>query len=183
MLNSFHYTDYALGRFFDLARKSSYWKDTVFIVTGDHNMGGPFLNRRQSMHIPLLILNPADPAFPKGENPTLGSQAAIAPTALQLLGISASYDFAASSLLAPAARRFAMFAWGGTAGWMNGQTLLVHDLTQPIGLYRWREDPNLTTNLLGRAADDPALTDFPAYLQTVNNLLVRNRVAPRNRAP
>jgi hypothetical protein len=83
MWNSFHYTDYALGRFFELARQSSYWKDTVFIVTGDHNLGGPFLNRRQGMHIPLLIVNPADPAFPIGINPTLGSQTSIAPTALQ----------------------------------------------------------------------------------------------------
>jgi phosphoglycerol transferase MdoB-like AlkP superfamily enzyme len=185
MLNSFHYTDEALGRFFDLARRSSYWKDTVFIVTGDHNMGGPFLNRRQSMHIPLLIVNPADPAFPKGVNPTLGSQAAIAPTALQLLGISASYDFPATSLLAPAAQRFALFAWGGTAGWINDQSLLVHDLTQPIALYRWRKDPALRENVLGNpaAAGDTAAADFAAYLQTVNNLLVRNRVAPRDAPP
>ncbi|HEX7928601.1 MAG TPA: LTA synthase family protein, partial [bacterium] len=184
-LNSFHYTDFALGRFFDLAKRSAYWKDTVFIITGDHNMGGPFLNRRQSMHIPLLILNPADPAFPRGINPTLGSQAAIAPTALQMLGISTSYDFAANSLLAPVAQRFGMFAWGGTAGWINDQSLLVHDLTKPIALYRWRDDPTLQNNLWGKpgAAVDAAATDFAAYLQTVNNLLVHNRVAPREAPP
>jgi hypothetical protein len=115
----------------------------------------------------------------------LGSQVSIAPTALQLLGISASYDFPAASLLAPAAHRTALFAWGGTAGWMNETTLLVHDLTKPIALYRWRDDPRLERNLMGEPAalTDPAVTDFAGYLQTVNNLLVRNRVAPRNAPP
>jgi hypothetical protein len=88
-------------------------------------------------------------------------------------------------LLSPAARRSALFAWGGTAGWMNETTLLVHDLTKPIALYRWRDDPRLEHNLLGDPATqtDPAVTDFAGYLETVNNLLVRNRVAPRHAPP
>lgn len=185
MLNSYHYTDEALGRFFDLARRSSYWKDTVFIVTADHNLGGSALNRRETMHIPLLILNPADPSFAPGINPTLGSQAAVAPTALHLLGISASHNFAARSLLDPAVRRFSLFAWGGTAGWLDERWLLIHDLTRPIALYRWREDLELKENLLGRPEGHgtSAVTDFAAYLQTVNNLLVRNRLAPPEAPP
>jgi phosphoglycerol transferase MdoB-like AlkP superfamily enzyme len=183
MLNSFAYADAALGQFFERARRSSYWKDTVFMVTADHNLGGPFLDPRRRMHIPLLIVNPAQPGFPRGAaDPTLGTQVSLAPTALQLLGISAPAAFASNSLLAPAPRRFGLFAWGSQAGWINETWLVVHDLARPIAVYDWRKDPALARNVLGETggAEHPAVREFSAYLQTVNNLLVRNRVAPRN---
>jgi len=182
VLNSFAYADFALGRFFALARNSDYWKDTVFIVTADHNMGGQGLNHLQAMHIPLLILNPGDPSFPRGRvNTTLGGQPAIAPTALQLLGVSARQSFGANSLLAPAPRRFSLFAWGGTAGWIDEKSLLVHDLSKPLALYHYREDPDLTRNVLAQAGpEDATVSEFQGYLQVVNNLLISNRVfSPR----
>jgi arylsulfatase A-like enzyme len=132
------------------------------------------------MHIPLLILHPGDPAFPRGTRiDAVGSQTAIAPTVLQLLGVSARHSFAANSLLAPAPGRFGMFAWGGMAGWINDEELLVHDLQRPVALYRWREDPALKRDLLAAPEARATVRDFEAYLQTVSSLLVGNRVAPR----
>jgi phosphoglycerol transferase MdoB-like AlkP superfamily enzyme len=181
-LDSFAYTDWALGRFFELARASSYWRDTVFVVTADHNVGGAGLNRRQAMHIPLLILVPGDPAFPRGAvRDTLGGQVDLAPTVLQLLGISAAQDFAGNSLLAPARRRFVMFGLGGQAAWLDEDTLLLHDLTRAVAAFRYRADPGLTRNVLpelSRAGTPDTVRDFESYLQATNNLLVRNRVFP-----
>ena len=184
LLDSFAYTDWALGRFFELARASSYWRDTVFVITADHNLGGADLTRRQAMHIPLLILVPGDPAFPRGAvRATLGGQVDLAPTVLQLLGISAAQDFAGNSLLAPAARRFVMFGLGGQAAWIDEDTLVLHDLTKTVAAFRYRSDPGLTRNVLpelSRAGPPPAVRDLESYLQATNNLLVRNRVFPAN---
>ncbi len=33
--NAVKYSDYAIGTFFDKAKKSSYWDDTIFIVIAD----------------------------------------------------------------------------------------------------------------------------------------------------
>lgn len=187
MLNSFAYTDQALARFFELARKSSYWRDTVFIITADHNLGGPGLTRREAMHIPLLILVPGDPNFPQGTvNPTQGGQVDIAPTALQLLGISARHNFAGNSLLAPAPHRFVLFGLGGQAAWLSGDSLVLHDLTRPLALYDVRVDPRQTRNLLpemSRSGEPEVVRQFQSYLQATNNLLARNRVFPPEHKP
>ncbi|MBI4082842.1 MAG: LTA synthase family protein [Candidatus Lambdaproteobacteria bacterium] len=180
LLNSFAYMDASLGRFFDLARHSGYWRNTVFFITADHNLGGSDLNALERMWTPLLVLDPGDPSFPAGQvSGLLGSQVDIAPTALDLLGISAPNSFVGRSLLRPAARRFALFAWGGQAGWLDEQALVIHDLGKPLALYRYREDPALARNLLPTVgADDPSVRDFQATLQTLNNLLMENRVFP-----
>jgi len=36
--NSLHFQDYSLGHFFDLATKSEYFKNTLFVITGDHGL-------------------------------------------------------------------------------------------------------------------------------------------------
>ncbi|HUJ73512.1 MAG TPA: sulfatase-like hydrolase/transferase, partial [bacterium] len=191
MHNSFAYTDYAIGHFFDLARQSPYWKDTVFMITADHNIGGPELTAVQRMHIPFLILAPGDARVPPGVvNHTLSSQVDVAPTALDLLGIPALGDFVGTDLLHPRAHPFALFAWGGSAGWLTERLLVTHDLTRPLAAYDYVADPLLRHNLLG-AAPGPAqahaaagesyaaaIEQFQGYLQTVNNLLVANRVFP-----
>lgn len=56
--NAVKYADYALGRFFEMARKSPYWDDTVFIVVADHNsrVYGNELVPVSRFRIPALIL-------------------------------------------------------------------------------------------------------------------------------
>src|SRR5690606_22260866 len=63
--NSLRFQDHAFGIFMDLAKKSKYYKNTIFIVFGDH--GIPVVGKSQNMpagyykhrlvlhHVPLLI--------------------------------------------------------------------------------------------------------------------------------
>jgi len=187
MLNAVSYTDAALGRFFELARHSPYWSDTVFMVTADHNMGKWEMNYRERQWIPLLILVPGDPGFPRGVvDATLGSQVDMAPTALELLGISATQSFAGQSLLHPAAHRFALFNWFGQVGWIDDNVLMVHDLERPLALFDRRADPELRHNLVGpgmRPGQWQEVADLRAYFQTFNNLLLNNRMAPGEGGP
>ncbi|MDH4247881.1 MAG: LTA synthase family protein [Deltaproteobacteria bacterium] len=181
-LNSYAYVDAALGRFFDQARASNYWRDTVFLITADHNLGSAELGLVDRMRIPLIVLAPGLPDLTPGEvRDVLASQVDMAPTALDLLGITTRNHFVGSSLRerAPRGRRMALLAWGGQAGWLTQEWLLTHDLSKPLGLFRWREDPGLSHNLLTRAGEEPApVREFQSFLQTVNNLLLTNRVYP-----
>ncbi|MBF0751690.1 MULTISPECIES: LTA synthase family protein [unclassified Pasteurella] len=56
--NTAKYADYAIGHFFDLAKKSNYWKDTIFLVIADHDsrVAGASLMPIKHFHIPALIL-------------------------------------------------------------------------------------------------------------------------------
>ena len=81
------YSDYALGRFFEAAKKEAFWSNTVFVVVADH---GARVYGKQSIpihsyEIPLLI---AGPAAVKGPSRVgqLGCSLDVPTTILGLLG-------------------------------------------------------------------------------------------------
>ena len=88
--NAAKYADYALGKFFEAAKNSDYWKDTVFLVVADHDsrVSGAALVPIRHFHVPALILGAGVPAI---RDPRLISQIDLAPTMLSLAGIDAEY--------------------------------------------------------------------------------------------
>lgn len=62
--NSLRYFDHNLKLFFELAKKSGYYKNTVFVLFGDHNSGVSLYNHMEKpeyetglgqLHVPLII--------------------------------------------------------------------------------------------------------------------------------
>ncbi|MDL2314341.1 sulfatase-like hydrolase/transferase [Desulfovibrio sp. OttesenSCG-928-C14] len=91
--NSMRYADHALGEFFRQAKKSPYYRDTIFLLFGDHGINDITLRRDKaylqaglaSWHTPLIIhapgrLSPAVDAAP-------ASQIDVFPTAASLAGL------------------------------------------------------------------------------------------------
>ena len=81
------YSDYALGRFFEAARKEAFWTNTVFVVVADH---GARVYGKQSIpihsyEIPLLIAGPAVVKNPSRLG-QLGCSLDVPTTVLGLLG-------------------------------------------------------------------------------------------------
>ena len=85
--NAVKYADYALGEFFKLAKQSSYWDDTVFLIVADHNsrVYGDSIIPIERFHIPGLILG-------GGVEPMnyerIASQIDLAPTLLSMMGVN-----------------------------------------------------------------------------------------------
>lgn len=90
MHNAVKYADYAVGEFFKKAKKSDYWKDTLFLVVADHDsrVGGAALVPVSRFRIPGLILGDGIDAK---RDPRVVSQIDMSPTLISLLGISDSY--------------------------------------------------------------------------------------------
>lgn len=89
--NLVFYSDWAIGEFMKKARKTSWFKDTVFIFLADHTLGHYTPSKAQIMQryrIPLIIY--AQGLSPK-IYPNVASQAQIMPTILDLLGTKSSY--------------------------------------------------------------------------------------------
>ena len=103
-LNTFHYTDFALGRFFDMIREKDFFKNTVFFIfadTGNNRAKETKISEfdlcENEFHIPLLIY---DPAEEKGRVVSdIGGQVDLAPTVLDLLDIHIANAFIGRSLL------------------------------------------------------------------------------------
>lgn len=83
--NAVKYADFALGKFMEKAKKSTYWKDTVFIVIADHDsrVAGASLVPIEHFRIPGVILG--DGIQAKADS-RLTSHIDIAPTLLSLIG-------------------------------------------------------------------------------------------------
>ena len=88
--NSAKYADYAVGHFFELAKKSNYWNDTIFLVIADHDsrVAGASLMPIKHFHIPALILGGG--IEPRRDN-RLVSQIDMPTTLLSLAGVSGNY--------------------------------------------------------------------------------------------
>jgi phosphoglycerol transferase MdoB-like AlkP superfamily enzyme len=89
-LNGIRYADWALGNFFDMASKEPWFKDTLFVILGDH--GFPFESKQAELdlddyHVPLLIYYPGDTRYAGRRIHTVASQVDVLPTSLGLLGI------------------------------------------------------------------------------------------------
>ena len=96
--NSMKYADYALGTFFEMAKKESYYENTVFLVIADHStrLRGQDLVPVSKFHIPGLIIGPN---VTPGIYDKVASQIDMAPTLLDLMGVNARTPMIGCSLL------------------------------------------------------------------------------------
>jgi phosphoglycerol transferase MdoB-like AlkP superfamily enzyme len=94
------YADFALGRFFDMARNSNYWENTVFLVVADHSVSviGGTLVPIERFRIPGVILGGTiEPRRIDG----ITSQIDLLPTLLSLIGLSSDHPGIGRDLTLP----------------------------------------------------------------------------------
>ncbi|MFA5216210.1 LTA synthase family protein [Sulfuricurvum sp.] len=105
--NAVKYADFAIGRFFDLAKKEAYYKDTVFVVVADHNVRvyGDDLVPVNMFHIPALII--ADGLKPQ-KFTTLATQPEVLATALDLIGVNFTYPILGHSIFSNAKKEVSL---------------------------------------------------------------------------
>ena len=118
--NAVKYADYAIGQFFEKAKKSAYWKDTVFLIVADHDIRvrGDTLVPIEHFHIPGLILG-AD-IQPK-KITSIASQIDLPVTVLSLMGISAQHPMTGRDLSSEPADYLgrAMMQYNYNFAWME----------------------------------------------------------------
>lgn len=119
MLRTIHYTDEAVGDFFDRVRSRSWFSRTVFVIVSDHGLPIAPLGGIPSMHrfaelrhgVPWILYSPLLPARPAVPGPS--SLADVPPTLLGLLGVTLPASGVGCDRLDPAAcdPERPVFAW------------------------------------------------------------------------
>ncbi|MCX8531663.1 LTA synthase family protein [Chryseobacterium luquanense] len=83
------YTDYAIKKYFETAKKQPWFKNTIFVFTGDHTNQVYYSEYEKAMNrfaVPLVFYSP-NPAYQlKGVNNELAQQIDIYPTLADLIG-------------------------------------------------------------------------------------------------
>lgn len=93
------YSDYALGRFIEMARSKPWFKDTLFVVVADHcaSSKGRTSLPPENYHIPAILYSPAH--LKPHTDARLASQIDLVPTILDLLGLPEHTQFMGRSVL------------------------------------------------------------------------------------
>ncbi|SUB25896.1 LTA synthase family protein [Avibacterium gallinarum] len=134
--NAAKYADYALGYFFQLAKKSNYWQDTVFLVIADHDsrVNGSTLVPIKHFHIPALILG--EGIAPRRDN-RLVSQIDMPTTLLSLIGASGNYPMLGYDLTQPQDPNRALMQFDRTMAYRKGDDVAILQQNQPVQGFRY----------------------------------------------
>jgi phosphoglycerol transferase MdoB-like AlkP superfamily enzyme len=134
--NTVRYADWAIGRFFEQARASDYWQDTVFLIVADHDarVGGAQRIPLRHFHIPALILGAGVEAR---QDERIISQIDLPPTLLSLIGIDDEHPMIGHDLTRADAGGRAMMQYEEHYGYLRDDTLAVLEPHQPASFYRY----------------------------------------------
>jgi phosphoglycerol transferase MdoB-like AlkP superfamily enzyme len=142
-LNTFHYSDWSLGYFFHQAEKEPYFKNTIFVLVGDH---GKMINKPDDMQhnfrIACLIYCPGREDIEPRKIETVCGQTDLLPTILGLLGKPAIHQSWGRDLLAPENenRSFAFLNRNEGYGWVEDSLIVRENPGAPARLCRFPSD-------------------------------------------
>jgi phosphoglycerol transferase MdoB-like AlkP superfamily enzyme len=164
-INSAFYSDYSLGRYFDLVRKESWYDSTLFIIIADHshntyrNWPLESFNYRK---IPMLMLGGALKDEYRGRQvERLSSSTDFPATILNQLGLSSEQFIYSRDLFNPYSPEYAYFEFNGGLGWKVHNGEFIYNTRFDQYLYIGMHD-NTT-----QADQDNMIRDGKAFFQVL----------------
>ncbi|MCP3752073.1 LTA synthase family protein [Pseudomonas sp. SBB6] len=181
-LTAMRYSDWALGQFFEKARKEPYFKQTLFVIVGDHGFG----NHQQvtemdlgRFNVPLLLIAPGIQDKFGALNHTVGTQIDIVPTIMGRLGGETRHQCWGRDLLnLPAGDPgIGMIKPSGSeqiVGLIKGDRILIEAKDMSPRMYRYELGANFKAELI-EAPDQKDLTHkLESFIQTATKSLLDN---------
>ena len=172
------YSDYALGRFFEAAKKEAFWTNTVFAVVADHGarVYGEQSIPIHSYEIPLLIAGPAVVKNPRRVS-QLGCSLDVPMTILGLLGRPYQTMFFGRDLLANQPEKGRAFInHNRDIGMLTFDRLVVLGLKQTVEFYQGNPKVvDMTLLSQPTAADRELEQNAIAVYQVADDLYMHQR--------
>jgi phosphoglycerol transferase MdoB-like AlkP superfamily enzyme len=172
------YTDYALQQFFNSAKKSKWFANTLFVITADHT--GPsedvvYGNSFGNFQIPLFFYMPDNSL--KGSDDKVAQQIDIMPTVLSMLNYNKPF-FAFGNNLKDSTQNdkcFAINYFNGVYQYFYGNNMLQFNGEKLVAYYDYKVDTALNYNML----QDVPVSDkkLKAFIQLYNNDIIRNKIS------
>lgn len=180
------YTDMALRKFFERASKQPWFNNTIFVLVADHTNQNEhaFYKTEQGLYsIPIIFYTPDGSIKPGMMKNVIAQQTDITPTLMHILGYDKPYvAFGCDLLSTPAEKTWAFNYNNGVYQYFKGDLMLQFDGTKSIALYRFKTDPLLKQNLVGKLPEQAAmehqlkaLIQQYMYRMNTNNLVLRSK--------
>ena len=182
-LTAMRYSDWALGQFFARIKQLPLYRETLFVVVGDHGFGTPEQLTDMNLYryyVPMLLIAPGLQERFGRENAVVGTQVDIVPTIMGRLGMSYTHQCWGRDLLAldSADPGFGVIKPSGsdqTVAIVADDKVLVQPPGQASSLFRYRLNGSGGSERL----EDAQLSDslrhaLEAYIQAATQSLLRN---------
>ncbi|QGK74814.1 sulfatase-like hydrolase/transferase [Flavobacterium sp. SLB02] len=177
---SIAYSDYALKKFFETAKKQKWYNNTLFVISSDHTSAGGDKESDQTnigkFRIPILFFDPSNPEL-AGVNEKNFQQIDIMPSILDYLNIKT--DMVSFGKSYKSKDNFVVYYLQGTYHYIKDDYYLAFANNQTIGLYSWKKDVLLKDNLINK--DKAKVKEYEkfikAYIQSFNERIIYNKLA------
>ena len=175
------YTDMALRKFFEAAQKQPWYRNTIFVLVADHTNQNShaFYKTDQGLYsIPIIFFTPDGSIAPGVRTDVIAQQTDIMPTLMGMLGYDRPYvAFGCDLLHTPAAHTWAFNYNNGVYQYFKGDLMLQFDGSRTKAVYRFKTDPLLRQNLVGKVPEQSALErELKALIQQYMHRMNNNRL-------
>ena len=172
------YTDYALRRFFEEAKKQPWYNNTVFVITNDHTNLTDHPEYQTDLGVftgPVIFFSPGDPDF-KGCHEGLAQQIDIMPTLLGYLGYNRPYiAFGQDLLNTPKEETFVVNYPNGVYQFAKNGYVIQFDGEKTTAVYSL-DDKLMQNNLLGTVDITDMERQLKAIIQQYMSRMNENRM-------
>ena len=179
---SIRYTDYSLGVFFQEASKLHWFRNTIFVITGDHTCARYHESYKTTLGafgVPLIFYTPGG-QLPERMDYSVAQQIDVMPTLLNFIGYDKPYFAFGKDLLDPAQDKIAVNYIGNSFQLIWDDWVIQHNTLQTVALYNRANDPLLKNNLVGKndSIQSRLENKVKAVIQEYNNRMVDNKLLP-----
>ena len=171
------YTDMALQKFFDSARKMPWFRNTLFVITADHAVDSDIPEYYTSVNhfaVPILFYKPDGSLH--GTDTGLAEQIDIMPTILGYLNYPFPYLAFGHNLLDTNSQRFVINYIQDSYQFLSGDFAFYLTDDKITAIFNRKEDPKLTKNLVGIVDLQEEQQLMEAIVQQFNNRMADNRL-------
>jgi len=176
------YTDYALKQFFAKAKKEPWFKNTIFVMVGDHGntiFYDDYKKEFNKHQVAMLIYSPNGKYI--GENADYAQQIDLYPTILDMIGYEKPFRSWGRSLISDIdTTPFVMRYSANNYQLMSGNYICVFDGKKAIGFYA-KPDKGLTNNLIGKRNAEMDLLEVrcKAFIQDYMERIMDKRLSSK----
>ncbi len=182
-LTAMRYSDWALGQFFEKAKKEPYYKNTLFIVVGDHGFGNDQQITEMDLgrfNVPLLLIAPGMQEKFGNVSHTVGTQIDIVPTIMGRLGGETRNQCWGRDLLnlPEGDKGFGVIKPSGneqTVAIITGDRILVEPKEMPARMFRFQLGADPKAEPISDQPDEADLKrKLESFIQTATKALLDN---------
>jgi membrane-anchored protein YejM (alkaline phosphatase superfamily) len=174
------YTDYALKQFFAKAKKQPWFKNTVFVITGDHTSShanpGEFSSNPGRYRVPVIFYLSEKNTLRISPNSAI-QQMDISPSILEILNYQKPYFSFGKNIFLEKNINFSINKLGDAYQWTENDYLLIFRNQKSEALYNFAEDSLLKNNLIEKekALSQQMERNLKAFLQQYHNRIINNQ--------